>query len=350
MSTGRLQSIVKHYRRLLKQHEVQAEQALTYAHTRTLEMIQPALNKLYQEIAAKRKAGEDVPLSWLYEQRRLETIKLLITQQVNNYGALARMTVQQLQHQGVTLGNQSAQALLQTTVPSGVNFSFGLPSPIAIANMVGATQAGSPLADLFNGFGAEAADKAGKALITGVTLGYNPRQIAPLVQQALDVSRYRALTIARTSMLDAYRSANQETYRANADVVGQWRWTCDKSSRTCAACIAMDGQLFDLDQDMDSHPNCRCAPVPVMKSWDDILSPLGVDTSSIPNTTVNIQSGSDWFDEQDESTQRQILGNSKYDAFKNGDFTLEDIVGYSNDPTWGRSIYEKPLKQLVGGK
>jgi hypothetical protein len=158
---------------------------LSYAHARTLEMIQPALNKLYQEIAAKRKAGEDVPLHWLYEQRRLETIKLLITQQIDNYATLARMTVQQLQHQGVTLGNQSAQALLQASVPTGIHFSFGVPSPIAIANMVGATQAGSPLADLFNGFGAEAADKVSTALITGVTLGYNPRQIAPLVQQAL---------------------------------------------------------------------------------------------------------------------------------------------------------------------
>lgn len=38
---------------------------------------------------------------------------------------------------------------------------------------------------------------------------------------------------------------------------------------------------------------------------------------------------------------------SKYDAWSNGDFTLEDIVGYSDDPTWGRSIYEKPLKALV---
>lgn len=349
MSTSRLQQTVKHYRQLLKQREAQVEQALTYAHARTLETLQPALNKLYQEIAAKRKAGEDVPLSWLYEQRRLETIKLLITQQVNNYGALARMTVQQLQHQGVTLGNQSAQALLQATVPAGVNFSFGLPLPAAIANMVGATQAGSPLADLFNGFGAEAADKAGKALITGVTLGYNPRQIAPLVQQALDISRYRALTIARTEMLRTYRDATIENYKANSDVVDKWVWLCAMDARSCSACIAMNGTEHDLDEDLDSHPNCRCAKVPKTKSWDDILGPLGIDTSGIPDTSINIQSGSDWLDNQDEATQRQVLG-AKYDAWSNGDFTLEDIVGYSDDPTWGRSIYEKPLKQLVGGK
>ncbi len=347
MSTGRLQSTIKHYRSQLKQHEAQAERALTYAHARTLETIQPTLDKLYREIAAKRKAGEDVPLSYLYEQRRLETIKLLISQQIDNYSALARMTVQQLQHQGVTLGNQSAQALLQASVPASINWSFGLPSPAAIANMVGATQAGSPLADLFNGFGAEAADKAGQALITGVTLGYNPRQIAPLVQQALDVSRYRALTIARTEMLRTYRDAAIENYKANNDVVDKWVWLCAMDARSCASCIAMNGTEHDLSEDLDGHPNCRCAKVPKTKSWDNILGPLGIDTSGIPDTSINIQSGSDWFDEQDESTQRQILGNSKYEAWSNGDFTLDEIVGYSDDPDWGRSIYEKPLKALV---
>ncbi|MGH2509660.1 MAG: phage minor head protein, partial [Ktedonobacteraceae bacterium] len=218
----------------------------------------------------------------------------------------------------------------------------------AIASIVGATQAGSPLADLFAGFGNEAAANVAGVLTRGITLGQNPRTIAGDVANALGVSRARALTINRTEMLRAYRGANQETYRANSDVVQQWRWTADKSARTCAACLAMDGQLFNLDVDMGSHPNCRCSPAPVTRSWSDILADSGVDLSGLDDLEPPApQSGADWFDQQDESTQRAILGNAKYAAYQNGDFALSDIVAHSHDPDWGHSIYEKPLKDLV---
>ena len=99
---------------------------------------------------------------------------------------------------------------------------------------------------------------------------------------------------------------------------------------------------------MDTHPNCRCVMLPQTKSWDDILGPLGIDTSNIPDTTIQVQSGSDWLDNQDAATQQSILG-AKYQGWANGDFTLQDIVGYSNSPDWGGTIYEKSLKQLTGG-
>jgi hypothetical protein len=148
-------------------------------------------------------------------------------------------------------------------------------------------------------------------------------------------------------MIRAYRGANLETYRANEDVVGQWRWTCALSKRTCAACLAMDGTLHDLSEEMGSHPCCRCTPVPVTKDWAAILGPFGIDTSKIPDTRPTIQSGVEWFDQQPDETQLAILGKGKFDAYQNGDFGLKDIVGHIHDKDWGHSIYEKPLKALV---
>lgn len=346
MTQGRLQQAIDHYRAQLLAREVMAERALTEAYKGTLKAIQPQLDKLYKQIADKQANGEHIPPSWLYEEKRLETIKLFVSQQIDHYAALARIQTGQLQHYGVTLGTQSAQAMLNASVPSGVNWTFGIPSPHAIADLVGATQAGTPLSDLFNGFGAEAAKNVSQALINGITLGNNPRVVARDVQDALDVPRWRASTIARNEMLRCYKSANTATYRANADTLTGWRWTCAKSSHTCAACIAMDGQIFDLSEDLESHVQCRCVPTPLTKSWDDILGPLGVDTSGIADTRPNIQSGPDWFDQQDESTQRAILG-ARYDAWSNGDFTLGDVVGHLHDKNWGSSIYVKPLKDLV---
>jgi hypothetical protein len=347
MTVGTLQSTIKEYRAQLLQRQQQAQFALERAYRQTLQSLQPALDNLYNQIEDVQSQGEEIPPSWLYEQKRLEAIQSLIQGQIDHFGALAQMQTGQMQHYAAQLGVQSGMAALDATVPTGVNWSFGVPSTKAIADLVGATQKGSPLNDLFQGFGAEAADGAKNALISGVTLGYNPRQIAPMVQGALDVPRYRALAISRTEGLRAYRSANLETFNANSDVVQGWIWQCDLSPRTCAACIAMQGTEHDLSEDMASHVNCRCVQIPKTKGWNDILGPLGIDTSDLEDTSPDIVDGSDWFANQDESTQRAILGNAKYEAWSNGDFTLSDVVGYNHDKQWGKSVYEKPLKELV---
>lgn len=346
MTTARLQRTINEYRSRLMQQEAGARFALEEAYNTVLAVVQPMLDRLYEQITDKLNAGEKIPLYWLHQRLRLENITLLIQQSVDQFGALALSHTRTLQHLGVDLGLRAALDLLRATVPAGVHWTWGMPSMEAIQRLIGATQAGSPLADLFNGFGNEAAKLVKQVIITGVTLGENPRQFAPRVRDALGVSRSRALTITRTESLRAYRGANQETFRANGDVVSQWRWTCAKQIRTCAACLAMDGSLHPLDEEMGSHPNCRCVPTPVTKDWADILRPLGIDTSSIPDTRPQIQTGADWLDQQNEATQRAILG-PKYEGWKAGDFSLQDMVKRTFDKDWGHSIQEKPLKALV---
>jgi SPP1 gp7 family putative phage head morphogenesis protein len=345
-TTSRIQQVTMKFRAQLLAHEATAERVLNNAHLHTLAAIKPALDKLMQDIATAQQNGETVPASFLYEKNRLQTLRQLIQHQIDHYGALAQMQAGQMQHVAVQLGQQAGMQQLQATVPPGIHYAFGVPHPAAIANIVGVTQAGSPLADLFNGFGEEAANGAAKALISGVSMGSNPRAIARDVEDALGVSRARALTICRTESLRAYRSSQLETYRANDDTLSQWVWVAALSPRTCAACIAMNGTKHPLTEEMQSHPNCRCTPVPLTKSWDEILGPLGIDASDIPDTQPTFQSGSEWLDEQDEATQREVLGNL-YDGWANGDFTLNDVVKHSYDADWGHSISVKPLKALV---
>jgi len=350
MSTSRLISTMNDFRHRLAQHETSAQQTINSAYAGVMPGINARLNTLYKQIQDKLDNGETVPMSWLHEQGRLQNIKAFINSEINRFGSKALMTTHQLQQVGVQLGSQSALEMLDATVPSGVSWTWGRPSSEALRSFIGVSQSGSPLADLFQGFGAEAAEKVGQALLTGLSLGQNPRTIAPQVEQALGISRNRALVISRQEMLRCYKNAATETYRQNDDVVKQWRWTCAKSSNTCAACLAMDGSLHDISEDLESHVQCRCAPVPVTVGWDEILSKLGIeDISSIPSAP-QMQTGSEWFHDQDADTQKQILGNAKYDAYKNGDFSFDDLVGHAHDADWGHSIYEKSLKQLVGGK
>lgn len=347
MSQSQLQIAINHYRQQLLHHEASAERALSSAYAHLLATIEARLAILYREIEAKQQADETIPVSWLYENHRLQTLKQFVTGQISHYATFSQLTTTQLQRTGVQLGMQAAQSLLKASVPAGVHWTFGVPHPGAIANMVGATQAGSPLADLFNGFGEEAAKGVSDALIRGVTLGNNPRMVARDVEQALQVPRWRALTIARTEMLRSFRSSSLETMKSNSDVLESWVWTADLSVRTCPACIAMNGTEHDLSEEMASHVNCRCVQVPKTKPWSDILGPLGIDTSDIDETSIDIQDGADWFDNQDADTQKAILGSeARYQAYKDG-ASLKSMVGVSHDPKWGKSVYVKPMKELV---
>ena len=115
-------------------------------------------------------------------------------------------------------------------------------------------------------------------------------------------------------------------------------------------CLAMDGQVFDLSVDFESHVCCRCAPVPITRAWSDILGAAGVDASGIEETSLDMPPASDWFDNQSAAVQRQILGPAKLAAYQDGAFTLKDLVGTAQSSTWGGSRYEKSLKDVLGAK
>lgn len=348
MSTSRLLQVINHFREQLIARENEAVQALETAYAGTLRTINTRISQLYQQIEERQQSGDDVPVSWLYEQDRLKHVTEWIAYQVNLYASDAHATTTQLQQHGASLGVEAGKKQLEATVPPGIRWTWATPSVKAIQRMVGATQKGSPLAELFAGFGREAAKAVERALVSGVTLGWNPRKVAPLVERALDVPRWRALTLARTEQIRAFRGASQETFRENGSVARQWRWTCAKSPRSCLACLALDGTLHDLDEEMGSHVCCRCAPLVITAPWSEILDKYGIDSSNIPESRpVDMQTGEDWFNQQSAETQIEILGSkARYDLWRSG-VSLKDMVAHHHSDDWGSSVGIKPLRELV---
>lgn len=186
--------------------------------------------------------------------------------------------------------------------------------------------------------------------MTDLALGKGPAAVAADLARDAQVPLQRALVIARDQMLDAYRTAALDTYRANSSVVQQWMWVADQSANTCAACIFMDGSLHTLDEEMDSHVCCRCSPVPVTRSWADILGGMGLDGSAIPETSLSAssrQAGAAWFDQQAASVQDSILGVAGGKAYRAGDVSLADFVGHTTNPVWGGSYQQVSLKTAM---
>jgi|SRR5579872_5244632 len=183
------------------------------------------------------------------------------------------------------------------------------------------------LSDLLGGLGAEAAQAVQAALIRAVSLGESIASITKTIMDALNTSLFRALTVARNLIVGGFREAFMGTGRASAEAIG-WYWITDLTGSPCIACVLMSGTKHSMDEDMESHVNCACT--------------MEYFTAQDAQDSGDMQSGEDWFNEQDDSTQEDILGPGKYQTWSDGTVSLADFLGTDSE---GR-IYVKSLKQL----
>ena len=223
-------------------------------------------------------------------------------------------------------GIVAARSALVNELGAGV--AFNRVNVEAVNNIIGAAGDGSPLFSVLakRAIAPEAVAGLQNALIESVALGYSPRKTAKAMANGLTQGLTKALTIARTEQIRAYRTATLAQYNGSGKVEKYQRHAAP-SERTCLACIALDGKIYDSNKDFASHPNCRCFMTPVI---------LGVD-----NPQRSTQS---WLERQDEATQRSIL-KGHYDLYKDG-VPLADMVRVNQDKTWGATISIKPLKEL----
>lgn len=338
-------STVQQHRAALASRDKSAADEMARYYNTIWHRVYARLDELLKKMQAAEDAGKEIKVSWLYESNRLSALLPQIEQEFDMFANNAQLATKNSILAGFQLGTQDARSLLQQVfkdAPPGFSKSFNQVPHGAIADLVGAFQDDSPLAKLFDGFGADAAKTIKDALVSGVALGKNPRVIARDIQQALGQdSLARALVIAQNESVRAYRSANLASFNANSDVVDGWTWSADLGPRSCAMCIAMNGTSHSLDETLDSHVGCRCAMVPNPRSW----SSLGF--SGIPEADLGIQDGEEWFSKQSEATQRSIIGTDVgYNAYRDGKVSLSDFVGKSSDPQWGKSRYQKSAKEL----
>jgi|GEM_PF-2479630 len=199
-------------------------------------LYRPVLDEYAKALSALRIANDDpaakLSLDWLTSQNNaLKSIEQSVRASALKYGDASVKTVEDAQLKAMTSGLLDAENLTQEALwpASQVGLDpallFNRPNPDAIAQMVGRAGNGHPIGDLFANFPQEATSGARQALLMGLATGANPVHIASGIQQAMGVSRSRAITIARTEVLGSYRAAAHETYRANSDVLGYWLWS-----------------------------------------------------------------------------------------------------------------------------
>ena len=200
----------------------------------------------------------------------------------------------------------------------------------AVEHLVAATQ-GESLHALFAKIGPAAGESIARHMVRGIVVGENPRVVARHIRNDLGLSAERANVISRSEMLRAFRLSSLESYRQNG--IEEYERLASKSARTCAPCLALDGQRQKTSNLLAVHPADRCSVIPRLSERFGIRQP-------------ERETGSEWFDHQDESVQRTILGPGGLDRYQKGT-PLSAFARVEIDPTWGPTLRQTPLRDLA---
>lgn len=156
----------------------------------------------------------------------------------------------------VQLGLDFTQATI-----SLINVDFQKLNLRALDWMIGNSIQGGRLYDLLARDYPTTVGKITQTLIESVALGRNPRDTARLIEGDMAGNLSRALRIARTETIMAYREASRQQM-ATSGLVKEWERI--EQSDACAKCQAANGKRYPLETPFETHPNCRGTMIPVL--------------------------------------------------------------------------------------
>lgn len=259
----------------------------------------------------------------------------------NDYGETLRDTLPDEYLYMLELGALQAVTIetiaLKIYVGVGADFEtfFGLKQADAIKAIIAAAGETGPLdALLIKRFGAESAQAFTEALINGIARGRNPRVVAAQAVRELKTGLNKSLLIARDQMIRAHRNGTWLRYQDSKIVTG-YRRLAAHNTRTCIACLMLDGKLYPTSEMMPLHPQDRCSMVPVF---------------TIGNHTYDAydgKNGKDYFNSLSGKQQREILGDARYNLWNSGRVSLEDMIEIGEHPVWGAMVNIKSIYKII---
>ena len=329
--TGDIYAVVEEQRRLLLEGEQATVRHLLASYREAQRGIEAELNRVLARLLKAQTDGTEINQAWLFQHGRLSELLAEVEARIAKFSGKAEAITTAQQALNVIRATNATGAIMGA---AGVKSGFVMLHRDAFEDVVGFLSDGSPLHKIFKDLSPDAVDAARRAFAHSMVLGRNPRVTGRIIQETVDdavnMSRNRAVLIARTETMRAYRTATLRNYANNPGIVQGWRWLSGRDGRCCPICIAMDGSTHKLDEPFASHPGCRCSAVPVLAE--------GIDT--------DIGTGDEWLTGQDEETQLSVLGASRLKLWQDGDASLDDMVEDTFSNQWGAGKKLKPLRDL----
>lgn len=196
---------------------------------------------------------------------------------------------------------------------------------------------------LISRYGRFVAEKLVAQIILGVYRGISPRELARRLRRGLGAGLGETLKMVRTWSFWAYRGAQNVLFWKNREHIVGWVWWAVLDNRTCMSCVNMHGSFHLPSESLDDHPNGRCSEVPITRQQAE---EWGVDTEGLVDPPF--ETGYEWFMGQDEQTQREMMGEGRYNAWTAGLFTFGMLSRRYVDDVWGSMLREATLGELLG--
>lgn len=323
--------------------------SLTEGWLRAWDELEPAWQAAIGEVVAVAAVTGRWPSPW--ELARIQAVASAV---VRTEQALTLLAVEA----GVTVGGATATVVAATAAAEPVLIASQLPT--AMAAGAAATYAArivpsaldvivrrttEQITSLTRPLSDEASEAVRRALILGIAVGDNPvtaaRDMVRRVEGAFNGGLARAINVARTEMLGAYRETSQYTHETNADVLASWIWHSALQPNTCPGCWSMHGREFGLDvAGPDDHQSGRCARLPKAKSWSE----LGIyDVDEPADQTSDAQA---LFAALPRAQQLAIMGRARLGLLDSGAAEWGDLPVRRDNPNWRPSYVPRTVRDL----
>ncbi|MCU0239233.1 MAG: phage head morphogenesis protein [Pyrinomonadaceae bacterium] len=324
-----IDELLKKHRQAIIDREESTFRQIIEAYQLIEKELQNEFKKLQSKIQTARDNGDEISIGWILRQNSLKEFIDSVKNIITEFGSQITPKLIREQTNAVNSAIENTTELINSIAQSPslrVAASF---SQRVIENAVGLMGDGSPILDYYKEqLAPMVAEKIRQEVIKGVAVGTNFNTIARRLTQTGDITRQRALSLARTEVNRVRLLTNLEIYRTNG--ITKYKRICSFSSRTCILCLILDGKIYSVNETMPKHINCRCVSVPILERFD-----------------YKRKTGLEWFLEQPEETQKQILGNNYFEIWKEKQFDLIELVKYRHHKTFGKSVYKKTLAEIL---
>lgn len=270
--------------------------------------------------------GGAIALAMLARRSSYTSLVAKIDLSVTDYAEAKQADIEELTKDAYTAGANVANDVLSEMTTRNypkVNnadykaYAKEYPNNLA-ANLAGVTVAAMSIAMLAAlkkyGSGSWSADKAASYVSTN-GLG-----------RGLDTT----LTTAWTDTRRAVRESARAQY-AKSGIIKRYMRVSAFAKTTCAACIALHGTIYKVDEPLYDHPNGLCKLVAIQSG----------------QAVSGFQTGEQWFSELSKDDQMAILGKGKYNLWQAGDFPMSQWVTWRDDPVYGRTPTPTTLKDAM---
>lgn len=329
-------TLAAQFRAELIQGDAAAVASMVRRWTAVEQALETAVSDLAAQLADLKAKGEEVPSWKLFQLRRYRALLAQVGTELATYSQWAAGQIQSQQAAAVALGDEHAKALVLASVEGERQAAVAwdkLPAG-AVERIAAIAQGGKPLNQLLAAAYPTAAQAITNELITGTAVGRNPRETArQVLKKGLAQGLQHVLLVARDQQIRSYREMVRQRYD-DSDVVYGYMRLAAKNMRTCVACLALDGSVYATNQLMALHPQDRCAMVPLVEGF-----PL-----------PKWQTGEEWFKTLGEDEQRRMMGNGRYEAWRDGLFSFRQLATIGHHPTWGPSARVTSLTHLLNGR